>query len=408
MPDAIVMVGCRSQLMDAARELGLFVVIIVGPWELEHHREVVATADVSLVVDDPAKADLVLAALARHDMTDRSFAAVVPASDEYVVVCALLSGLVTRTPTNPWTALAWRDKSLQKRAVAAAGIPVASGQVIEDILDPPDDIQVRPPAVIKPLASAGAANLRLVGPGMRTADVLREISRHTPKRNFLIESFTRGTEYQIDAVVRGGSVEFVSVAEYLVNPLAALHGSVLRVATVDPGDDPALQAAGERLVRDAAAALGIVNSVLHLEAFRGPDGEMIFGECGVRLGGCFTPELVSAKYGLDLATIYLQLLIGAPVSLRTQVAPGVRCRALLPTKAGVLRAAPSASDLMRLPGVCFAEIQRPLGALLPPPTKNAVTRLGEIVVAGRDFAEVDQIVSHVVDWCLDRVTVTSE
>jgi biotin carboxylase len=406
-PPHILLIGCRRQLLEAARRLGLRVTTVGGPWEKDHLAEVFAAADTAVLVDDPCKVDLVLAALARHRLADCPFAAVVSASDEYVGVCALLSGLLTASPLDPWTTLRWRDKALQNEAVADAGVPVAASQVIDDVAEPPDHIEIAPPFVIKPAAGAGAANLRVAESHEHLHRTLDEVASLTPKRTFVLQELIEGTEYQLDAVIESGRVSFLSVAEYLVNPLSALSGSVLRVATVDARQEPDLYAACTELVTRSAAALGIVNSVVHLEAFRQPDGRMVFGECGVRLGGCFTPEMVQAKYGIDLAEIYLRLLVGLPTELRVWAAPGIRCRALLPTKPGVLRAAPTAEELLRRPGVVCAEIQHPIGALLPEPTRNAVTRLGEIVVAGDSPEEVNHLVDAVVGWFLPRVVVTA-
>lgn len=403
----VLVVGCRRQLLESARTLGFKTVVVAGPWEQEMCADCLPLAHDVLAVDNPTQVDAVLDALARRNYEKEIFDGVVTASDEYVGVCALLSLLVSRSPwaADHRTATRWRDKYLQKEAVRAAGVNVARAEVIEDIRQPPATVGVPFPAVVKPLSAAAAAHTTLVRTLGELPAAARKLAGRTPKRTFLVEEFIEGTEYQIDAVVHRGKLLFVSVARYLVNPLQSLDGPVVRAATVDPDEDPALYTAVRSLVRASAAALGVTSSVLHIEAFQEPDGRLVFGECGVRVGGCFTPEMVRAKFGVDLAAAALQLSVGLPPDLPVRTAPGVFCRSLLPPREGILRAALSTEALLAHPDVCAAEIQRPLGALLPHPDKNAVARVGEVVVTGTDFADVDRRTLGVIAWHLDHLEV---
>ncbi len=55
-----------------------------------------------------------------------------------------------------------------------------------------------------------------------------------------------------------------------------------------------------------------------------------------------------------------------------------------------MRAILTARELMVDEAVVAAEIQRPLSSRLPSPTKNAVTRLGGLVVCGRDAQDAQE------------------
>jgi len=162
----------------------------------------------------------------------------------------------------------------------------------------------------------------------------------------------------------------------------------------------------EELAQASVSALGIADAVIHLEAFRRSDGSLWFGECGVRVGGCFTAEMVQEQYGVDLSLLFLQLLVGEPIRLEPRREPGVRCRVHLPTREGVLKDLPTVAELLTLPNVCAAEVWRPIGRRLAAPTLNAVTALGFVVVAAVDADEAAEVSAQVVRWFLDRVVTT--
>lgn len=404
----VLIVGCRKQILEVCSGLDLYTVVAAGPWEQDERTQLLELADDVLRVDDPTQPDTILAALARQGYAHTVFDAVVPASDEYVLACVFLSQAVTRAPTNPWTALSWRFKDLQKRTVGAAGIPVARSQFVSDVRKTPTGLELRFPVVVKPNAAAGASHLRVARSPEELASAMALAAQRTPKRNYLLEEFVVGTEYQLDAVVEQGVLTFLSVSRCIVSPLQSLEAGFSTVYTVDEDQEPELYRAARELVQRSASALSVGSNVLHLEAFRDGDGDFVFGECGVRLGGVFNPELVKAKYGFDLAVVYLELLVGRTPSLVPAKVPEVCCRIFLPTREGVLRESISAEELLTLPGVQTAEIQALPGAVLPPPNKNAVTRVGEAVIVGADLAQVEKHIEHVMAAYLERLVVEPE
>ncbi|MFJ3928927.1 acetyl-CoA carboxylase biotin carboxylase subunit family protein [Streptomyces sp. NPDC090029] len=403
----ILVLGCRRQLLEAARALGVRAVVVAGPWERDNCGSLLGLAHDVVDVDNVTQTDTVLAGLRRSGYGQDAFGGIVAASDEYVGVVAFLEYFLRgeHARSHPWSALTWRDKFLQKEAVYSAGVTVARSQFIADIHAPLPHLDVPFPAVVKPAAGAGAAHTSVVRDTDDLRAALELAGKRTTKRTFVVEEFIDATEYQVDAVVHKGHVLFVSAARYLVNPLESLDGRIGRAATVDPAEDPELYRTLREMVGRSAAALGVVSSVLHVEAFLRSDGTWVFGECGVRLGGCFTRELVNAKYGIDLAAVEIQLSMGVQPDLKENRAPGVYCRVFLPTREGLLRRALTREELVARPEVCEAEIRYPMGSVLPPPDTNAVTGLGEAVVVGKDLQDADRRAVDIAEWHLSVLDV---
>lgn len=409
----LLLLGCRRQLVEACRALDRPVVVVYGPWEKDWALAGVGHHAARLVfVDEPARVDLVLAALAEHGLDRVRYAGVCPASDEYVVQAAVLASVLGVGDVDPRTTVLWRDKALQTAAVATAGVRTPRFRVIDDVLDDVDvaDIAARVgfPAVLKPLAGAGTANTVLVadeGELLREAD---RLGRRSGVRRYLVEEFVPGVEMHLDGVVVDGVLEFLSLSDYVVTPLEGTHGRTISSMVLDPQEHAELYREANGFVVDVLRALGVTSSVFHVEAFRQDDGTLVFLECGVRLGGCFVPEMVRAKFGVDLAQVYVQLLCGTTPTIEVDVAPGVFCMMFLPTRPGVLVSCPSAAEVREQPGVVHAEVQKPAGSLLPPSSVNGAVRVGEALVVADDEAKVVRLVQDLAGWFGDRLTVAED
>lgn len=183
------------------------------------------------------------------------------------------------------TVLGFRDKQVMKERLAAAGIRVPRSARATT----PDELRTEAarigfPLIIKPIAGAGTADTHLV---TDEAELARVIGCVTHVGELIVEEFITGDELTYDAVSIGGTPAFESVAQYFPKPLESRTQEWISPAQIvfrDPHAQPEL-AAGVALGRRVLAALGMQTGFTHMEWFRTPSGEAVFGEIAVRAPG---------------------------------------------------------------------------------------------------------------------------
>ncbi|WP_446664819.1 amino acid adenylation domain-containing protein [Flexivirga sp. B27] len=174
------------------------------------------------------------------------------------------------------------------------------------------------PAVMKPVSGAGSHLISFV----RTAAELRtayaaavaSMSEHPigrlydqpvedehgapidPHHVFLVESLMQGREYSIDVVVRDGIVECTGVVD---KALMDRNHFELVLVTPPYNTSPAEQAALEQVARDSVLALGLDNTVAHVE-LRLHEGRAQITEVNPgRPGGSMIPEQLLMTTGIS-------------------------------------------------------------------------------------------------------------
>ncbi|MFC7830891.1 hypothetical protein [Streptomyces sp. NPDC057375] len=229
-------------------------------------------------------------------------------------VAAALRALLKVTGPGPSEVERVRDKVTMKQLVAAAGlrVPRFTGTVSPG--------QVRRfageagfPVLLKPRDGSGSQGLYLVTSPAALDEVLA-----LPLENYECEEFITGTLYQVDGVVQDGTVRVLRAFRLLNTCLDyALGAPFGSVACDDVAWEELLVGYSETVL----AALGVRNSVFHLEVFTvHPDGTgeydgLMFLEVGARAGGAELPHLWRDIYGLDLLEIATRLSLGEAVSL---------------------------------------------------------------------------------------------
>ena len=199
------------------------------------------------------------------------------------------------------TVRGFRDKQLMKERVAAAGLRVPRSERVRTV------------------AEARAAAERIGYPLIAQADRRRGQRRHLPGRRARAEleaalgAHAPRHRGELRGVHRRRGVHVrhrvhrrrAGVRERRAVPAASR--SIARSQRVDqPGDhhgarpaQPAL-AAGIALGRSVLDALGMGDGFTHMEWFRKPDGEVVFGEIGCRPGGAHLVDQMNYTCDIDL------------------------------------------------------------------------------------------------------------
>jgi biotin carboxylase len=308
----------------------------------------------------------------------------------------------------PTTGALFRDKSLQKLRLRAAGLPVAPATVIEDIRNVGAVSFEYERAVLKPIAGGGTRVTSIVHSAEELQRVSREyVRRRVPQRTFLLEEFVPGDEWVADGVVFGGEVLFFGLATYGQPCITAIMEQVpLLMRRLDPHSQAWAYAAAEPVVRRAIAALDMEDGVFHMELFydRASD-RIVFSECGARRGGALTQEENHSKFNVDMGDAALMCALGRRPELNVKVRPAEVACVFLPSREGTLVSYPSRAEILAQPNVEFVRMELPFGTKTASGFADSVERVGAVLMAAEGLDQLFRRVDEVRRWFDERMVV---
>ncbi len=195
--------------------------------------------------------------------------------------------------------IGFRDKPTMRGRVAAAGLRV------------PRSVRVRTraeahaaaaamgfPVVLKPVDGAGSADtFRCDDPSELTAAL--HASAHVPEAS--VEEFITGEELTYETLCIDGVPVYESVCRYEPSALVARKNEWISpiIQSFRSVDDPWV-ADGVALGRHVLKALGMGTGFTHMEWFRLPSGEPVFGEIACRPPGANMVDLMNYSDDGDL------------------------------------------------------------------------------------------------------------
>jgi biotin carboxylase len=405
----VLMIGTDRYALEGCVRLGLDAVVVCGAAAWDNGFIRVPEQFRLVRVDDQANPEQILAALYRAGVAEDGFDAI-HTSDEWALVTAtMLARHFGCRTMGPGTAVHFRDKSLQKAKVAAAGVKTARVVVIDDIHDVSglDELPFER-AVLKPIAGAATARTTVVS----SIDELRSRSRRyaaerTPQRVFALEEFSRGDEWVVDGVMFDGELVFAGVGRYGSTCLTAVDNDLpFSVYRLDPEADKWAYDKAVPLARTALGALGLHTGVFHMELFHdGETGTLAFGECAARRGGALIHEEIQAKFNVHLGECALACALGWRPAIDVKLRPGPIGMTFLSGRPGILISCPTPAEVMSRPGVEFARIEHPYGTTFADGIGTTNERVGQVLVGGDSEEEVNARLAEVRAWFADRLVV---
>lgn len=202
----------------------------------------------------------------------------------------------------------FRDKLAMRMKAQEEGISVpAFSSLFNDAEIHEYTQNVPAPWMVKPRGEASAAGIKKVNSTEELWQVLERLgdARHT----FLIEKFTPGVVYHVDAVTTDGKIVFARGSEYLDTPMEVAHGGgIFRTVTVpyNSKDDKGLKSAHKKLMK----AFGMNYSASHSEFIKSnEDGKFYFLETASRVGGAHIAEQLEASSGMNIWAEWAKLEI---------------------------------------------------------------------------------------------------
>jgi formate-dependent phosphoribosylglycinamide formyltransferase (GAR transformylase) len=208
------------------------------------------------------------------------------------------------------SALNFRDKSVMKTVLRAAGLPCARHGVAHS----PDDAveiarEIGYPLIVKPKEGSGSRGThRLDGPEDLAGCV--QAMRPSVERPLMFEEFVVGDEHSFDSISIGGRIVWYSTNDYLPGALEVLSEPWIQWSVLLPREveDPRYDAI-RTVAQDALTALGMETGISHMEWFRRADGSVAISEVGARPPGARFVNLISWAHDFDLFAEWARLAV---------------------------------------------------------------------------------------------------
>jgi hypothetical protein len=188
--------------------------------------------------------------------------------------------------------LPFRDKEIMKQRLDRAGLrtPHHFKASTQDEVRAAAE-QVGYPLIVKPIAGAGSADTYRVD---SPADLERVMKLTAHVAEVSVEEFIDGEEFTFDTICAGGEILYHNVTWYRPRPLVARsHQWVSPQMIALRRPDAERVAGGVALGRSVIEALGFRTGFTHMEWYRKPDGEAVFGEIGARPPGARSVDLMN-------------------------------------------------------------------------------------------------------------------
>ena len=321
--------------------------------------------------------------------TETPVAGVLTSSEYYVPAAAALASRLGLPGPAAAAVQACRDKSEQRRTLAAAGVGVPGFAVVETVgAAVSAAAATRLPVVVKPVQGSGSLGVRLcadldeVAEHARTllATTANERGVATPGR-ILVEEYLTGAEFSVEVF---GTEAVVAVAKH-VGPLPAFVEVGHDVPAALPGDlERALRRTAVRAVEALGLGWGAAHVELRLDGSGGSAGSTTsipkVIEVNPRLAGGMIPELVRRACGIDLVRAQVLAALGRPPELERGMYGRASIRFLTAEQDGIL--APDLTEVTdraaAVPGVVEASLYRGPGEPVGP-AADFRDRLGHVI-----------------------------
>jgi biotin carboxylase len=198
----------------------------------------------------------------------------------------------------------FRDKEVMKQRLDAAGIRTpkhARATSVAGCREAAASIGFpSTPIVVKPIAGAGSADTYRVSSEQELDAVLPAL-RHVPEVS--VEEFIEGEDFTYETICVDGEIKHFSISFYRPRALQARSHEWISPQTVVVRDVDAPELGPGREMGEAVIrALGFKTGFTHMEWFRTPSGEAVFGEIAARPPGAHLVDLINFASDVDVFT----------------------------------------------------------------------------------------------------------
>jgi len=194
-----------------------------------------------------------------------------------------------------------RDKESMKSAVEAAGLRVPRHGRARSVREAREVLErVGFPAIVKPIDGAGSQHTYRCDDH---AAFEQALERTRAVEELSVEEYVDGEELTYDTVCADGEVLFENVSLYRPKPMVLAQSPWISMQNIVLRDlEHDLAQPGVALGRGVLEALGFQTGFTHMEWFRTPAGEAVFGEIGGRPPGARLVHAMNYSADIDLFT----------------------------------------------------------------------------------------------------------
>jgi len=228
--------------------------------------------------------------------------------EPYVILAARIRERLGLPGLTVEQTIPFRDKEIMKRMLDAAGIRTPhhySATTVAGVIDAAETIGY--PVIVKPIAGAGSESTYRV-------DGRDELDRIIPALGHVtevsVEEFIVGEDMTFDTICVNGEVAHYSISTYIPRALYMKENEWISPITLvfrDP-DVPELES-GRRMGLAVLDALGFQTGYTHMEWYRTPAGEAVFGEIGARSPGAGLVDLINYAADVDTYTGWAEAVV---------------------------------------------------------------------------------------------------
>ena len=213
-------------------------------------------------------------------------------------------------------AIRFRDKETMKATLDAAGIRTPHhyrASTKDEVREAAEKIGF--PVIVKPIAGAGSADTWPAESGDELEKVLGAMD-HVEEVS--VEEFVQGDEFTFDCISANGRVLFQNVAWYRPKPLYMRLYPWISPRTICFKDLEMEEVSiGVEMGHQVLSALEFGSGMTHMEWFRTPDGEAVFGEIGARAPGGKLTHGMNLSCDIDLFTGWAEAVTAGRLSQDT-------------------------------------------------------------------------------------------
>lgn len=323
-------------------------------------------------------------------------------NDADLVLAAEIARELGLATLDPATVHRLTDKSAQREALRAAGLPVPGIVALRSDADAAAIVaatgQIRFPAVLKPARGSGSRATRFVDSAAEVSDLF-EARRGRPVEEFVVEERipdgwgpdeSAWADYvSVESFVCAGRIE-----HFGITGRTPLTEGLRETGSIMPAELPSgLDQELIGLAEDAIRALGVQYGVTHTEVKLSPLGPRVI-EVNGRLGGGSIRWLAERVTGTSLLAAAARVNLGLPPQVEGASFEGVGFSFYFqpPLEAREVRAIDGLAQASALPGVEEVIVLHPVGDRLDPSEQGSMAA----VVIVRGWAATHDAVAEVI------------
>lgn len=219
--------------------------------------------------------------------------------EPFMVLAAKLRQMLSLPGMTVEQTIPFRDKEVMKQVLDRNGIRTpkhVSTTTKHGVREAA--AQIGYPICVKPISGAGSADTYRVNSEEHLEQILPLLGH---VQEVSVEEFIEAEEFTFDTVCANGEIKFFNICSYRPRPLTGrTHQWISQQTIAVRNVFDAAYDSGREMGTAVIKALGFRDGFTHMEWYRKPDGEAVFGEIAARPPGANTVDLMNYANDFDI------------------------------------------------------------------------------------------------------------